>query len=250
VDEVRIGRLLRALRVRRGWRQLDVALGAGVSQSLVSLIERGHLDRLSIYAVRRVFAAVEARFEGDVTWRGGAIDRLLDERHARLVGSTARELTALGWRVELEVTFNEYGDRGAIDLLALRGDLGLAVVVEIKSELTAVDETLRRLDVKERLAPKIVADRFGWRPRTVGRLLVVFDSATNRRRVAAHDETLVRPFPSRGAAVRRWLHAPVGRLAGLRFSSATNGRGTSQVKRRLRAPATHETGPGSTPVRT
>ena len=42
-----------------------------------------------------------------VSWRGGALDRLLDERHAALVGVTSRDdLRATGWQVELEVTFN------------------------------------------------------------------------------------------------------------------------------------------------
>ena len=246
MDDIRIGRALRALRLSRRLRQLDVANTARVSQSLVSLIERGHLDAVSIRTVRRVFAVVEARFEPAITWRAGAIDRLLDQRHAALVGSVAAELGSSGWDVEIEVTFNEFGDRGAIDILALRPGIGLALVVEIKTELTAIDETIRRLDVKERLAPKIVMDRFGWRSRTTGRLLVVQDSATNRRRVAAHDRSLGPPFPSRGPAVRRWLREPQGRLAGLRFASPTNGRGARQPNRTAplssiadsRAPAT------------
>ena len=228
---MRIGRLLRALRRRRGLRQLDVAHAAGVSQSTVSLIERGHLATLSIKTVRRVVAVVEAHFEGLVSWRGGAIDRLLDERHATLAGQVARDLEALGWDVQLEVTFNVYGERGSIDVLALMPGRELALVIEIKTELTFVDEMIRRLDVKERLAARIVLDRFGWRPRTVGRLLVMLDTATNRRRVAAHEWSLMPAFHDRGVAVRRCLREPDGRLAGLRFHSDTNGRGTRQPRR-------------------
>jgi len=39
-----------------------------------------------------VFAAVDAGFDGTVRWRGGELDRLLDERHAALVGAFATEL--------------------------------------------------------------------------------------------------------------------------------------------------------------
>ena len=248
MDDVRIGRLLRALRRERSLRQVDVASAAGVSQSLISLIERGHLARLSIDIVRRVFATVEGRFEGVVSWRGGAIDRLLDERHAKLVGSVAGDLRAMGWQVELEVTFSVYGDRGSIDILVSQPDRGLVLVVEIKTELTSIEETIRRLDIKERLATRIVEDRFGWRPRTVGRLLVILDTATNRRRVATHDGSLALVFPDRGATVRRWLREPDGRLSGLRFHSCMNGRGTRQPRRRLKGPVEAKSGAGTTRV--
>lgn len=63
--------MLRALRQRRGLRQLDVALAAGVSQTLVSLIERGHLSTISLRTLRSVLAVLDARTEVLVTWRGG-----------------------------------------------------------------------------------------------------------------------------------------------------------------------------------
>jgi transcriptional regulator with XRE-family HTH domain len=160
MDDVRVGRLLRALRRRRGLRQFDVALAARVAQSTVSLIERGHLDRLSLRTVRTVFAVVDARFEGSVSWRGGAIDRLLDERHALLVGEIATLLRSLGWRVEIEVTFAVYADRGSIDVLAYHPATRMLLVVEVKTELTSIEETVRRHDMKSRLAARIAAERF------------------------------------------------------------------------------------------
>ena len=129
MDDVRVGRLLRALRKRRRLSQAQLAARARVSQSLVSLIERGHLASLSLRVVRAVFAAVDARFEGTVMWRGGAVDRLLDERHARLVGRFADRLAAWGWEVHVEVTFSEYGERGSIDILALHRSVGIALIV-------------------------------------------------------------------------------------------------------------------------
>ena len=110
MDDVRLGRALRALRLRRGLRQADVAVADGVAQSTISLIERGHWSTLSMRTVRRVFAVVDARFEGQLTLRGGALERLLDERHAELVGAFADRFAVgrLGG-----------GDRG--DLLGVRG---------------------------------------------------------------------------------------------------------------------------------
>jgi transcriptional regulator with XRE-family HTH domain len=226
VDDVRIGRLLRGLRRGRGLRQRDVAAAAGVSQSLISLVERGHLESLSMRVIRRVFASVDARFEGSLTWRGGAIDRVLDERHSQLVGAFAQELARLGWEIHLEVTFNEYGDRGSIDIVALKRSPGAALIVEIKTELTTIDETIRRLDVKARLGTTVVVQRFDWKPASVSRVLVVLESATNRRRVAVHDGSLRVAFPDRGLRVRQWLRSPIGRVAALQFFSLTNHRGT------------------------
>ena len=56
VDDQRIGSVIRAVRHRRGLRQIDVAQTAGVSQAYVSYVERGHLDRLSVDTVRRIGA--------------------------------------------------------------------------------------------------------------------------------------------------------------------------------------------------
>jgi transcriptional regulator with XRE-family HTH domain len=230
VDDVRIGRILRQLRIRKRWRQRDVADAAGISQSAISLIERGHLATVSIRVLRGVFAAVDARFDGVVTWRGGLVDALLDEGHARLVGAYASELVRLGWEVHIEVSFSEYGERGAIDILALRRADRVALVVEIKTRLMAIDDTIRRLDVKARLVAKVVSDRFGWRPFVLGRLLVVEDSSTARRRVAAQEGALRAAFPDRGRLVRAWLRRPVGALRGLLFFSSTS-RGGTRLRR-------------------
>lgn len=229
MDDVRIGRLIRALRLRQGRRQVDLALAAGVSQSLISLVERGHLASLSTASVRAISGAVEARYEGVLTWRGGAIDHLLDERHAHLVGTLSARLERLGWRVDVEVTFNDYGDRGSIDILATSKPSGAALIVEVKTELTAIDATIRRLDIKERLASKVVIDRHGWRPQHVGRLIALLETSTNRRRVAAHAVVLRIAFPARGSAVGDWLRKPDSRLSGLLILSPSNGGGTRRV---------------------
>jgi transcriptional regulator with XRE-family HTH domain len=58
--DVRIGARFRALRQRLGWRQDDLGHPAGVSQGLVSLVERGHLERVSLVRLRALAAALEA----------------------------------------------------------------------------------------------------------------------------------------------------------------------------------------------
>jgi transcriptional regulator with XRE-family HTH domain len=231
VDDVRIGRILRALRLERRLRQRDVAAAASVAQTTVSLIERGHLDRLSQKTIRAVFAVVEARFEGSVSWRGGAIDRLLDERHSLLVGAVAERLRAAGWLVEVEVTFSVYGERGSIDLLAFHPASGVLLVVEVKTELTSVEETIRRHDVKERLARGIASERFGWSASSTSRLLVILDGATGRRRVHRHDDVLRVAYPERGTGVRQWIRRPARRIRALLFLSTSNRRAARREPR-------------------
>jgi transcriptional regulator with XRE-family HTH domain len=237
MDDVRAGRLLRALRRRRGLRQVDVAIAAEVGQSTISLMERGHLDRLALRTVRAVFAIVDARFDGVVSWRGGAIDRLLDERHSLVVGAVAALLRANDWFVQVEVTYSVFGERGSIDLLAFHRATQTLLIIEVKTEITSVEETIRRHDVKVRLAAEIAAERFGWSSRgPADRLLVVLDTSANRRRVGRHERTIRVAYPTAGRDVRRWLRRPDGAFRGLLFLPLSNPRGTGQ-RSRSRNPA-------------
>jgi transcriptional regulator with XRE-family HTH domain len=151
MDDVRVGRILRALRRRRGWTQKELGRRAKVSQQAISLVERGRGGRLSVETIRRVFAAIDARWEPTVSWRGGDLDRLLDAEHAMLVGEISRRLVGAGWDVAVEVTYSGFGERGSIDVLGARRDEFEMVVVEVKSELTAIEATLRKLDEKVRI---------------------------------------------------------------------------------------------------
>ena len=109
MDDVRVGLAVRAMRRRRDWRQLDLAGRSGVSQSLISLVERGQLIHVSVAALRRISAALDAHLVLNVNWRGGDIDRLLDQRHASIVESVVRALVAEGWETRAEVSFSKFG---------------------------------------------------------------------------------------------------------------------------------------------
>ena len=240
MDDVGIGRTLRALRVRARLTQRQAASRAGISQQTWSRIERGYLAQLSTVTLRRAFGAVEARLELTPTWRGGAIDRLRDEEHSAVVAEVVQLLSALGWETHVEVTFSEYGERGSIDVLAVHPTLRLALIVEIKTEIASQEELLRRLDVKARLGSRIVLDRFGWRPVAVSRLLVLDSTMANRRRVAALAPILDPAFPLRSDAARAWLRSPSGRSSALIFVSRTPPRSQRHGRRRGLASATQD----------
>ncbi len=199
------------------------------SQQQVSRMERGQLSRVPVGTVRLAFAAVEASAEWDIRWRGGALDRLLDERHAALVGAIADLLSAAGWTVVPEVTYSVYGERGSIDLVG-REPGGTLLVVEVKSQLTAIESTLRKHDEKARLARPIVVEQFSCQPIAVARLLVLPDDRTSRRRVERAAAVLDRRYPLRGWAMREWLQTRSGPGDGLLFLSSTTRRSRSQPR--------------------
>jgi transcriptional regulator with XRE-family HTH domain len=84
MSDQRLGSVIRVVRVRRGWRQLDVATKARVSQITVSRIERGHFESLSLDRLRDVAMTLDIRVDLVARYRGGDLDRLLNAGHSRL----------------------------------------------------------------------------------------------------------------------------------------------------------------------
>lgn len=150
-----------------------------------------------------------------------------------------------GWSSQPETSFSSFGERGSIDALAWNPRTRTLLVVEVKTELTSIEETLRRHDVKVRLAPAIARDRFGWDVAAVARLLVLPDDRTIRRQVERHDEILRRAYPVRGWELKRWLSAPEGAVSGLLFLPDADEVG---VRRRL-APISRIRPPNGGPKR-
>ena len=184
----------------------------------------------SVPVLRRLLAALDASLSLDVRWRAGALDRLLDEAHATVVGLVIEMLSTHGWAVQVEVSYSEYGERGSVDVLAYWPPLGILLVVEVKTDFVSVESVLRKLDEKVRLSPKVARDRFGWKVRHVAWLLVMPESSTLRRRIGRHDAVLRKTFPTRGGEARRWLRQPDGAVAGLMFVSPSHG--TTGIQRR------------------
>lgn len=220
VDGVRFGRSIRAIRRRRRWRQDDLAAAAGVSRAVISRVERGAGDRMTVATLERVAASLGARATLRLDWRGEDLDRLLDAEHAQLVDAVVRLLTGAGWATAAEATFSVFGERGSLDVLAFHVPTSVLLVVEVKTVVPDIGSMLMVLDRKRRLAPKIALER-GWRAGTVGRLLVIRDGPTARRHVTALSETFATEFPTRNVAIRRWISAPMGAISGLSFLSSS-----------------------------
>lgn len=204
---IRVGRSIRALRLRRRLRQADLGALAGVSRSTISRIERGDLGGVTIASLAGTVSALEATLGLSVRWHGEALDRLLDEGHASLVDVVVRLLGAVGWQVEVEVSFATGGERGSIDVLAYHPATASLVVGEVKSVVPDAQATVFLLDRKARVAPEL-ARRRGLDVRRVSRVLFVGDDKTARRRIARHAALWAAALPVRGRSVTAWLRNP------------------------------------------
>ena len=216
MDDQRFGSVVRSVRLKKRWRQVDLAKAANVSPSTISRVERGHLDQLSLETIRKVARALDVRVDLVARWRAGDLDRLLNARHSKLHELVARmfrdELP--GWVLRPETSFAIYAERGVIDILAWHAGRRALLVIELKTDIADVNELIGVVDRKRRLAPEVVAP-FGWEPATVSVWVIVADGRTNRARIAVHNAMLRTAFPVDGRSMRAWLRDPAGAVAAL-----------------------------------
>jgi len=209
-----IPRSVRFLRLRKGWPQRMLGAVAGVSREMISRMERGELSGMTLGSIEQIARALGASVSLQIRWHGEQLDRLMDAAHAAIQQSVAELLNGLGWIVRVEVSFNHYGDRGRVDIVAFHPALRILLVIEIKSALGDLQETLGRLDVKVRLGRQVARD-LGWNDvAAVIPVLVIGDSRVARRTVAAH-AALFAPFSLRGRLALAWLRRPTSTPTGL-----------------------------------
>ena len=180
----RLGRLHRLLRHRAGFTQAELSARCDVARWKIVKLEVGALNDLDFGDAERLLGALDARLEVRAWYHGAAGDR------------------RYGWQCRVEVSFADYGERGSIDLLGWHAATRTLVGEKIKSELGAIEGTLRPLDMKCRLAPKVARQQFGWSAINVGRILVLPEDRTARRQVERHKRVL--------RAALRQIHASCG----------------------------------------
>jgi len=219
VHDVPLGAHLRAARIRRGWRQVDLASVAGVSRTTVARIETGRVEELTVKTLRKVGGALEVSLQILPRSRGAELDRTVNARHAALAEAAMRRLRSQpGWVVRPEVSFSIWGERGIVDLLAWHEASRSIVVIELKTAIIDVGELLGTLDRKRRLARRIAAS-VGWAAEHVSVALIVAEGSTNRRRIADHGDTFRAALPDGGSRWRAWLRMPAGEVRALTFVS-------------------------------
>ena len=234
MDTSRIGADVRLLRHRRGWSQRRLAAEARVSRWAVATLESARAGTQPL-DVQAVVTALDAYLSVRVLYKGEALDRLRDQRHAELVERVVALLRSLGWEVATEVSFNHYGERGSIDVLAFHRATRTLLVIEVKTVVPDLGGMVATLDRKVRVGRDIAAER-GWPAHVVARLLVLPQNSTARRRVSQHEATFETAFPARNVAVNAWLRAPSGDLSGLVFLPTARVRGQRSPRRERKRP--------------
>ncbi len=219
MDDRRLGMAVRARRHQRGWRLVDLARHAGVGPGVCGLLERGQIGKLSVRTARAIAGAVDLPLNWDIGWQRQELDRLFDADHSALAASFATVLEGGGWVTRSEVSFNHYGDRGRIDILACHRAKRIMLVVEIKTSIVDAGDLLGTLDVKTRVAPALVEalgpGSLGWSsPDAVVPAIVVADGSTVRRHVEKLGALLNR-YDLRGRRASAWLAAPTVGPTGL-----------------------------------
>jgi transcriptional regulator with XRE-family HTH domain len=216
MDDRRVGRVVREVRIRRGWRQRDLAVAARVSQAPISRIERGQLERVSLARLRAVGATLDIALSVDAWWRAGELDRLVDRGHAALVDHVVGQLHDLGWHTRVEVTFNHFGERGSADIVAWHAPTRTLLIIEVKTRIGDVQATASTFERKVRLLPDLMLREEGWDAVSVARLLVIADTQANRSVVRDHQRIFDSAGRERTSAARRWIRHPATPLPGHR----------------------------------
>lgn len=234
MDDQRIGRVVRAVRQRLELRQSDLAGRVGVSQTAISKLERGRLESVGLETLRRVAVELDISITINANWRGGQGDRLLDRAHAAIVDHVVDALVGLGWEVVPEFSFNHFGDRGSVDVLAWHPGQRILLIVEVKATLTDLQDLLAALSRKVRVVPAIAAQTFGWEPLHVAQLLFVGDTKGNRAVVSRHAAIFDAAFPMRSREARTWVSRPAGAVNALWFTSSRSDPSAPVARQRVR----------------
>jgi transcriptional regulator with XRE-family HTH domain len=210
----------RETRLAIGWGQAELARRAGISQSTVSRLERGLLDRVDLAAVGRVFDALGSRLDMRVE-----VPFLADRRrqqdpaHAHCVAYVSRRLTSAGWVVEREVEVSHGRSHGWIDVLAYRQRDRVLLVIEVKTEIEDLGRIERSMGwyVREGHA---AARRLGWYPRQSIGALIVLDTRAIAERLRENREAIAQSFPIRAEGLRRLVRGERGLPSGARLAVA------------------------------
>ena len=214
----RLGRGLRAIRIRANHTQAEVARRAGVPRAVVGRAERGDVARLRVEQLVAIAAALHGDVDVVLRWRGSDLDRLLAAGHSAMHELVVGILITAGWEVVPERSFSKWGERGVIDILGWHAPTRTLLIVELKTEIVDVQRLIGTADRYRRLAPGIVKE-LGWAPLAVGVWIAVAESSTNRRRLSEHAGLLRAAFPTDGRAVPGRLQRPSGPLRALSFLS-------------------------------
>lgn len=217
MEDAKLGAGVRAVRLRRGWTQADVAARAGVHRNVISAIEAGRLDRVSFGVFRLVCRVLGVWTDLVARWRGIELSRSANPGHDALQSSLLRYVGGVpGWSARPEVSFSIFGERGVIDIVAWHAASRTMLIIELKTLFIDPAELVRTMDRRRRLGPTIARDH-GWAPHVMATWVVLTDTRTNRRHARAAADLLAPLWRADGRRMRAWMRRPSGTIAALSF---------------------------------
>jgi len=202
-----IGSAVTRARQARRWTQRRLSAVSGVSQTMVSEIERARVPDLPVATALRLLNALDVRVELRMFGPTAPPRPVRDRAHARCVGYVARRLDRAGWLVATEVEVGDDRWRGFIDILAFHPVERVLLVIEVKVELDDIGAIDRQLGGYERSA-WAAAHALGWRPRALTGALLLLATDSNDRRLVEHRTYLDRRFRIRAPAMRALVVDP------------------------------------------
>jgi len=183
---------LRRLREDIGLTQRAVARAAAVDQSLVSKIERGHV-RPTVETYVRLATVLGA--DASLRFYPNAGPAIRDRHQAPIVECLIGALD-LRWRPWPEVGVRQ-PVRGWIDVVLADSRSGTLVAVEVQSGLHRLEQLVRWSQAKAEALPSASGWPFGIGEiaPTIGRLLVVRDTAATRTLATTFESTIRAAYP-------------------------------------------------------
>ena len=167
---VELGASIAARRQARGWSRQRLAAEAGVSRSLVYLVERG--ESTSIEAYMRLGSALRLRLDArlvDLRQRSAGGHRDEDPVHAAMGEVEARVFGGLGFELALDEPYQHFQFAGRADLVAWDRGRRALLHVENRTRFPNVQEALGAFGAKRAYLGPVLAERLGvgrWRSET------------------------------------------------------------------------------------
>ena len=201
-----LGVQVRAGRVRRRWTTKRLAAEAGISRTLVYLVERGEPTTMGTYA--RLGAALGLRLEASLEDARGSVrpGRAEDPVHAAIVETLARRYASQGLLVAADEPFQHYQFAGRADVIAVDPAGPDLLHHEVKTAIPNVGELAGAWNVKRQYLAASIAQRHGAQGgfRSVTHVLTIAWTAECLRVLRLRESTIGSLGPDAPNAFSRW----------------------------------------------
>jgi len=198
----RVGGELKSSRRRRRLTQAQLGERAGLSQSGVSLAERGFGGSLSMFTWQRLLGAVERRLIVEAS--RDSMEDVVDAGHLAIQELMLQVGRAAGYTGTFELPTRAARSRHSSDV-ALRSDRRrVLLLVEVWNSFTDLGASVRATSRKAAEAEAVAIAVGGDRPYRVATCWVVRSTARNRALVSRYPAIFGSRFPASSAA---WVDA-------------------------------------------